>query len=220
LIWLGVLTTPKKPSPWIKRFIETKKWHRLLLTATCFFYGATLYELLKDAPPPIFKWPDYRIAQMAPVVEENRELQAQIAALTGKEPDDSLRHKTLSIANAVQHYLEERAEQHPAYAYPDSRTPNPTAEQKQKIAACLKYDGETWTHYRDIFIEKMVAIAKEYDSKGVQVGYLQNGLTQHPPWVGSPGMTSVADVECMQDLCKFKELAYHVDAKDARIDLP
>ena len=133
---------------------------------------------------------------------------------------DSLRNRTISVANKVQHYLEERAGQHPAYAYPDSRVPNPTDEQKQKIATCQEYDGETWNHYRDTFMAPMVAIVKEYKAKGVDAGYLENGLTQHLPWVGMPNMPSVADVECMQDICKFKELAYHVDAKDNRIDIP
>jgi hypothetical protein len=75
------------------------------------------------------------------------------------ESKDSLRLKTISIANKLQHYLEGRAPQHPPYAYPDSRDPNPTDEQKQKIAACQKYDGETWNYYHDNFMKQMVAIS-------------------------------------------------------------
>src|ERR1022692_3170006 len=137
-----------------------------------------------------------------------------------REPKESLRHKTKEMADTALHYLEERVAQHPPFAYPDSRDANPTDEQRQKIAVCQKYDGETWNYYHDNFMAQMVAIVKEYKARGVDTGFLETGLTQHLPWFGAPGVVSIADAECMQDLCKFKELEYHVDAKDARIDIP
>jgi hypothetical protein len=66
----------------------------------------------------------------------------------------------------------------------------------------------------------MVAIVSEYKGKGVRTGYLESGLRQHVPWWGVPGMESVADTECMTDLCKFQELAYHVDERNNRVDIP
>jgi len=137
-----------------------------------------------------------------------------------RESKDSLRHRTTEISKAVQHYLEERTQQHPAYAYPDSRDPNPTIEQQQKIEACQKYDGDTFQTYRDNYMDTMVNIVKEYKAKGVDTGTLESDLTQHIPWAGTLYGASIADVECMNDLCKFKELRYHITVRDTRVDIP
>lgn len=46
------------------------------------------------------------------------------------------------VADEVSGFLQDRAEKHPPFAYPDSRDPNPSEEQKKKIAECQKFDKD------------------------------------------------------------------------------
>ncbi len=61
-------------------------------------------------------------------------------------------------------------------------------------------------HFRD----RMVGIIKEYETRGVSVHYLENDFKQRVPYPPEAG--SVWDG--MDDLSRFRELAYRVHARD------
>jgi hypothetical protein len=135
------------------------------------------------------------------------------------EPNNSLRRRTKAIADDVQHYLEDRTTNHPAYPNRNNTEPL-TDEQKKILKTADDYDRETFNYYRDHYAKTMVAIVGEYKAKGVNTGFLDTGLINNIPWYGMPGSESVADTACMTDICKFRELAYHVDTHDIRVDIP
>ena len=135
-----------------------------------------------------------------------------------REPKESLRHRTTAISTEVRRYLEDRTAHHPPYA--NRNNTEPSEEQKKQLQADDEYDRDTFKYYLDHYAKTMVAVVAEYKSKGVRTGFLETSLMQHVPWWGTPGLESVADTECMDDLCKFRELAYHVDANDIRVDIP
>jgi hypothetical protein len=58
----------------------------------------------------------------------------------------------------------------------------------------------------------MVGIAKEYESKGVRVRFLENDFKQRVPGVMAIG--SDWEGSSMDELSQFRDLAYRVDARD------
>jgi hypothetical protein len=65
--------------------------------------------------------------------------------------------------------------------------------------------------YKDV----MVGIIREYHAKGVAVGFLEQSLSQRVPVWAIPG--SAWEDNPQYELGQFRELAFHVDAKDQMI---
>jgi hypothetical protein len=151
--------------------------------------------------------------QVADLQQKNIVLNNQVQKLTPKtEASNSLRRRTDQLANELQKYLNTRYQEHPPRIYPDSSIPNPDEDRKKAIKKAQDYDQETQNYFLAHFQERMVGILKEYDAKGVRTGYLipsagRGSLNISP--VGFP----YAD-DCSDDLVRFRELAYHVDAQD------
>ncbi len=134
-----------------------------------------------------------------------------------REAYDSLRRRTRRLADEYYKYARKRLEDHPPNAYPDSSDPNPFEERKKMIQACQKYDRETEDYYLRHFKDRMVGIIREYNAKGVKTGYLESSLAQRPPGFTLPG--SGWEGSQLDELSRFRELAYHVDARDHLIVL-
>jgi hypothetical protein len=150
------------------------------------------------------------------------ELETQVKALTPfQEPEDSLRRRTISLSNDLDHYIEERWANRPEPAYPDPKEPNPSEERKKAIQRTAKWDQETLNHYNDHFKDKWIGIVKEYEGKGVKVGTLVNDAEQNHPVQRTffPFAPIAEDGFCQFAQTRFRELAYHVDGRDNRIDL-
>jgi hypothetical protein len=157
------------------------------------------------------------VAEVGSLRTENEHLAEQLRSLNEIEPPDSLRRRTFKLADEYYKYAMKRMERHPPAAYPDSSDPNPSEERKKPIQVSRSYDQETEEYYLKHFKDRMVGIIKEYDAKGVRTGYLEPGLVQRPPGVVLPG--SAWEGSQMDELAQFRELAYHVDAKDRLIVL-
>jgi len=149
---------------------------------------------------------------------ENEQLSRRVKELTPtEEPKDSLRRRTLRLADELYNFLLDRQQHHPPIAYPNSSDPNPSEERKQAIKLCQEYDQATLETYRKRFRDRLVGIVREYHAKGIPVGFLENSARQQIPgwqvvgaeWEGWP----------MDELTLFRNLAYRVDEHDNAIYL-
>jgi hypothetical protein len=132
-----------------------------------------------------------------------------------KESNDSLRRRTIRVADELYRFLLERQQHHPPFAYPDSSDPNPSNERKQAIKISQDYDQETQFQYMRDYKNRVVGIVKEYESKGIPTGFLESAANQRPlgwgiigsQWEGSPN----------DELAELRNLAYRVDPHDNAI---
>jgi len=153
--------------------------------------------------------PDPPIVKLQPPVISASSSQAVSG---GREPKDSLRRRTMRVADELYKYLQNRSEVHPPVAYPDSNDPNPSEERKKAIRICQQYDQETQDYYLKHFRDRMVGIVKEYEAKGVHTRFLENDFKQRVPGVQAVG--SEWEGSSFDELSQFRDLAYHVDARD------
>ena len=151
---------------------------------------------------------DVRIAQ----------LEARLEALNQPEPSNSLRRRTSALSQELQNYLEERQANSPPVAYANSSNPNLSDEQKAKIATYAKYQDETLRYYHSHFMDRLAAVVQEYKAKGVDVRFFEGYTLQNLPFFYASD--SPAAAVCDDILCRFRELMYHVDAHDNRIEIP
>jgi len=115
-------------------------------------------------------------------------------------------------ADALYEYLLSRYNTHPPNAYPDSRDPHPSEEQL-KIKECQDYDRKTQEYYDNHFRIVMVGIIREYAAKGAKTGSLESDFSNtRVPYVGATG--SPMEFNGLDDLSRFRELAWHIDAHD------
>lgn len=169
---------------------------------------------LRTTPPLILGSADqgHKKADELVQLEECRD---NYAALTQKEPYDSLRKRTVKVANEISDFLRGGFQSHPPYAYPSSNDPNPSEERKAAIKKAQEYDQKTTDEYMRKYKDRAVGIINEYRAKGVQVGFLEQSFGRGvPAWV-QPG--SLWEETPQNELGQFKELAFHVTAKDQMI---
>jgi len=206
--------------PFLKRWSATKKWHRIVLLATCLFYGGTLYELLKEPPlftPPI---PNSGTLSIVEVAKENRDLRAELAVLTKPAPPNSLRHRTFELVNELNLFWANRP------TPPPQPVPNPMSDiDRARNARWDRYEKETRAAYQSReFNQRILGIVRDYQAKGVSIGYLDKAAEQPERFIGSSlpspdgGFSLDPCDQFMSELCRFRELAFHVDAYDARVD--
>lgn len=189
--------------PFLGKLVQTKKWHNLLLSATCLFYAATLYELLTQPPPPPIVNPDPAVRAITPIVQENSTLRQRLAVFTEPESPNSLRRQTVRLADDV-------------YAF-WMKNPMPPQGQGNTQDAQQSYWLRVQAIYDRTYKDHIVGIIRQYKDKGVPTGWLEQAAENHP--FGSSPFNQLGSPVCFQDeLCQFRELAYHVDAHDQRID--
>lgn len=139
------------------------------------------------------------------------------AALTEPESKDSLRRRTIRLANQISDFLRDRYEHHPPYAYTQPNDPDTSDAHKAAIKTSGEYDQKTADMYARRYKDQAVGIIREYNDKGVNVGYLEHAFTQQVPVWAMPG--SGWENSPQDNLGQFKELAFHVTAKDQLISL-
>jgi hypothetical protein len=195
----------RKRVPWFVRYTESRGTLTHLLIVAILLLVGNSYEVLtkeipEPAPPPLALIK----APVPPVVQVRTNPPS-------KERKDSLRRRTLQLADEMEKYFMGRARNPdmPPFAIPNSSVPNPSDDQKKAIELFRSYQKETEDYYFSHYKDRMVGIIKEYESKGVRTEYLESGAKQRPPAIFLQG--SVAEGSYMDDLFQFRELAYHVD---------
>jgi len=196
----GRLDILEKKHPKLWGFANSRP-ARLLFLVMC---AGFLAKDVKDATDI----PDPPIVRLQPPVISVPSSQA----VGGREPKDSLRRRTMRVADELYDYLKKRAAGQPPVTIPDSSDPNPSEERKKAIHLYQQYAQETEDYYLKHFKDRMVGIVKEYESKGVPTHYLENDFRQRVPGVMAVG--SVWEGSSMDDLSQFRNLAYRVDARD------
>lgn len=141
-------------------------------------------------------------------------------ALEFKEPEESLRRRTINLASDIDHYVETRWVNHPSRICEGQNVPNPTDEQMKEIRECQKYDDETVRYINDNFKDKWIRIVKEYGAKGVKTATLENDMEQNHPAQNTflPFWPAPNDGNYGSAQSKFRELAYHVDSRGNVVD--
>jgi hypothetical protein len=199
-------------APWLiqERHLERESQWGLwgVLFAVCFFSGwvyaaAWFFTMQPTVNLPRFL-PDGRDAEIL-------KLQKRIDDFSVHESPNSLRRRTNQLADEIQRYLEERNQEHPPRIYPDSANPNPDDDRKKAIKIAQDYDHETQNYFGLHFQDRMLGILKEYDTKGVSTGYLIPGVSRGNVYISPVGAPWVDP--CQDDLMKFRELAFHIDAQ-------
>jgi hypothetical protein len=165
-----------------------------------FFFWSWGYEARTVESPSVIRFP----VPTPPIIQV-------YAPPVVRESKDSLRRRTIRLADEMQKYFVMRATNpnRPPFAVPNSNEPNPSDEQKKAIERYRAYEQETWDFYFARYKDRMIGIIKEHDAKGVRTGYLESSANQRPPVIMMPG--SVGEGTYMDDLYQFRELAYHVD---------
>lgn len=171
------------------------------------------YELFQQDEQRVVKY-DSLTNQVKYLKKQNDGLAQQVNWLTPKpEPANSLRRRTIRLADEVEKYITGRGQNQPPFAVPDSSDPNPSVERQRAILQYRNYQQETSDYYSHHFKQQMIGIIREYDAKGVQTGWLEKFAEQRPPVIAlGPMLGTNSD-----DLYQFRELAYHVDANDQLI---
>jgi hypothetical protein len=182
----------------------------VFLGGTCLLIGSTAAYLYTMQPRVIVMVP-------VPTLQNQRiaQLESQIKS-PFQESKDSLRRRTMRTADEISDFLRKRFENHPAYAYPQANDPSPTDERKAAIKKCQDYDQATADGYMRRYKDAAVGIIKEYEARGVPVGYLEKVFSQQVPVWAPPG--SVWEDNPQNNLWQFRELAFHVTADNQRID--
>jgi len=201
----------KSKISWLGKVLEWRSSLTALLVVATFLLIGDGYELfIKEVPevpaPPVF----IVKAPLPPMI--------QVRALGPlREPKNSLRRRTMQLANEMEKYLLMRATnpEPPPTATPNSNNPHPSEEEKKAMAQWQQYQRETSDYYFAHYRDRMIGIIKEYDAKGVKTGYLESDARQFPPYIVMPG--SAAEGVCMDTLCRFREVAYHIDGGDSLI---
>ncbi|SRR5713101_308723 len=140
------------------------------------------------------------------------ELNTKLSEFIQPEPPDSLRRRTVKLADEFSIYLASMLENKnkPPDASPNSADPNPSEERKKEIQASQAYYRGIEDYYAKHFRNRFVGIVKEYENRGVRTGYLANDFAQRVPYIPQTG--SVMDG--LDEISRFRDLAYHVDARD------
>ncbi len=132
-----------------------------------------------------------------------------------KELSDSLRRRTFKLADEYTAFFVQVQQDKPPDAVPNSAEPSPSEERKKAMQIYKDYWQKVADQYASRFKERFVGITKEYESRGVRVGFLANDFAQRMPMIPQLGSAW----EGMDEISRFRELAYHVDARDHLIVL-
>jgi hypothetical protein len=158
--------------------------------------------------------PDHRKANDLISLEECK---STLASLTKPAPANSLRHRTVELVNDLNLFWISSP------TAPQQAVPNPTTDDdRARNGKWDKYWKELNAAYqRKEFNQRIRGIVKEYQTKGVPVGYLDRAAEQPDRLIGGMPYGGFSLDTCdqyMSELCQLRELAFHVDAYDARVD--
>jgi len=138
-------------------------------------------------------------------------LRQQLASLREPEAPDSLRRRTMKLADEWTAYLMKKLsdKDKPPDAFPNSANPNPSEEQQKAIQKSQEFYRGIDQYYVAHFRGRFIGIVEEYKNVGVDVHFLDSAFAQFTPYL--PPVGSVGEDNSILHL--FRELAYHVDAK-------
>jgi hypothetical protein len=145
------------------------------------------------------------------------ECKSTLASLTKPLPTNSLRHQTLELVNELNLFWVNRP------APPQQPVQNPaTDEDRARNAKWDRYWNETKVAYQSKqFNQRILGMVKKYLIQGVPVGFLEKAAEQPERYFGAlpyGGFSLDTCDQYMNELCQLRELAFHVDAYDIRID--
>jgi hypothetical protein len=136
---------------------------------------------------------------------------------TPKESPNSLRRRTIKLVNDLVLFWSQR----PMPLQPVQNPSNDAERQRNEVWA--KYWRAVVVDYSNTgFRERVLGIVRQYKSKGLDVGFLEQAAEQPERLVGSYSFGGSDLNGCsrfMSELCQLRELAYHVDANDEMIIL-
>ena len=129
-----------------------------------------------------------------------------------QESPTSLRRRTIRMANDLALFWS-------THPMPPQPIQNPgTDEERKRNETFQNYWREVDARYASTYKERVVGIIREYKAKGVPAGYLEESAEHHS--FGAAAFTTAGSPICFQDeVCQFRELAYHVDGQDQIIIL-
>jgi hypothetical protein len=216
LDWHGRVEMLEAKHPTIYKFAVSRPLRLILILLALGLLAEDSKELVRrmegEQNPPTLKF-------VAPAAPDVCKTNAFI------EPEDSLRRRTIRLADEILEWEQDRYEHHPAYAYPNLHDdPYPTPDRQKLIDTCLQYDRETYDQFGQKFKEQWIEIVHKYELENVKVGTLANDAEQNHPAqdasMGAQFYPSQEDGSYYSALSRFRELAYHVDNQGHRIDLP
>lgn len=200
LDWHGRMEVIKEKHHKLWRLINDRPFRLVML----FVIFATLATDLRDnlmhldPEPIVFRF----VAPTPPPVEQAR--------VEVPEPLDSLRRRTVKTADELSLFWSKR----PTPLQP-IQNPN-TEEERKRNAAWDQYWREVETIYSREYKNRVLGIIREFKVKGVPTGFLEAGAENHS--FGASPFNAIGSPICYQDeLCQFRELAYHVNARDQMI---
>lgn len=145
---------------------------------------------------------------------------ANLEILTKPEPKDSLRRRTISIVNDLNLFWNQR----PVPPQPQPVQNPASDEDRARKAKWDRYWQEAKVAYMNRnFNERVLGIVRAYKNLGIPTGYLEQSAEQQDRLIGSVPFGGASLDNCvgfMSDLCQLRELAFHVNAEDKRIDPP
>lgn len=167
-------------APGLLRWAEKKWWHRVLLLTAVLLLAANFYETAKgpELPTIVFQTPPIAVIP---------------ASSSPKESPNSLRRRTVRLANEIERW------QTKMYSdYPNPNGPNDDTLSKRRAA----YDAVMNQEYLQQFRDRTVEVVKALESKGLDVGPMSGewGISKRMPVSGETG--------------HLKDLAYRLDAYD------
>jgi len=221
LLILGILHSLRLPWQLFERMRAQKPrlsnwWGVLGVAFFSLFISALVYAVVyvSTMQPKVVMSPVSFATKSADVMALEH-CKSELAHLTSPEPNDSLRRRTLKVADEYFQFARKRFENHPPYGNVNDK--EPSEEAKKVLAVYKQYDQETADQYNRLYRDRFVGILREYQHKGVPVGWLetsaQNGslmwILPGGSWEGTPS----------DQLTAFRNLAYRVDARDQLIVL-
>lgn len=157
--------------------------------------------------------------QKAHAIIDLQNCKANLEALTKPEPKDSLRRRTIKLVNDLVLFWSERP------LPPQQPVPNPTTDDERiRNAAWDRYWQDVTAAYTNKdFKDRILGIVREYKAKGIPTGYLEQATEQPGRLIGAVPYGGYDLNNCDRyenEACQIRELAFHVDATDKRIDSP
>jgi hypothetical protein len=210
----GRMELVEQHHPKLSRWLNSRPFRLVLLLIVCVMLADDVRENIKiveaelSSMPPPMKF----IAPVPPQVVQSGPRQR-----TFVEPRNSLRRKTSRLVKELNEFWSHRPS--PAQQPVQNAT---TDEDRKRNAAWDQYWRDAKAAYLEAeYRQRIVGIVREYQTKGVDTGYMERGFDQPERLVGAAPFGGWQLDNCMaymNELCQLRELSFHVNEKDERID--
>lgn len=197
--WIGRAEIIQERWPELWSFMNNRPTRLILVTVALVMLGHAIQDLRAGAEPVVVTFrqppPPTVIAPAPPVFRESA---------------TSLRRRTIRVADEIFLFWSRR----PA---PPQPIQNPGSDvERQRNAAWDAYWREADGIYANDYKDRVIGIIREYKTKGVPTGYLEQAAENHS-FGASPFSVSGTPICSTDEICLLRELAYHVDERDQMI---